>query len=216
MSMRQGQQHKRMRGRGRKGPNPLSRAYESNGPDVKIRGTALQVAEKYLQMSRDAQAAGDRVHSENLLQHAEHYFRIVAAAQAQSQAAQAQQPRAEEGGERQQQPVPNEQPSVGPSDPQPYVNGNGADPEAKPEVKSEAATAEAKQPEPDGEKPEAKAEEAEPRPRPRRRRTYRERTDDKSQSAPAEPGAGCRQRGLSRRPAQTGSKRQTASFNVTL
>src|SRR5690554_5225551 len=84
--MRPGNQNnKRMRGRGRKGPNPLTRTYESNGPDVKIRGTALHIAEKYQQLARDAQAAGDRVMSENYYQHAEHYLRIVAAAQAQLQ-----------------------------------------------------------------------------------------------------------------------------------
>lgn len=84
--MRPGNQNKqRMRGRGRKGPNPLSRSYESNGPDVKIRGTALHVAEKYQQLARDAQASGDRIMSENYYQHAEHYLRIVAAAQAHAQ-----------------------------------------------------------------------------------------------------------------------------------
>jgi len=76
-----------MRGRTRKGPNPLSRTYESNGPDVKIRGTALHVAEKYQQLARDAQASGDRIMSENYFQHAEHYLRIVAAAQPQGQPA---------------------------------------------------------------------------------------------------------------------------------
>jgi len=81
--MRQGQQNnKRMRGRNRKGPNPLTRSYESNGPDVKIRGTALHVAEKYVQLARDAQVSGDRVAAESYLQHAEHYYRILAAAQA--------------------------------------------------------------------------------------------------------------------------------------
>src|SRR5579885_562291 len=82
--MRPGQ-NKRMRGRNnnnnRKGPNPLTRSYESNGPDVKIRGTAQHVAEKYLQLARDAQASGDPVTAENYLQHAEHYFRIIASAQ---------------------------------------------------------------------------------------------------------------------------------------
>lgn len=80
--MRPGQ-NKRMRGRngGRKGPNPLTRTYESNGPDVKIRGTAQHVAEKYLQLARDAQSSGDPVMAESYLQHAEHYFRIIAAAQ---------------------------------------------------------------------------------------------------------------------------------------
>jgi len=59
----------------------LTRVYESNGPDVKIRGTAHHVAEKYLQLARDAQASGDPVTAENHYQHAEHYFRLIAAAQ---------------------------------------------------------------------------------------------------------------------------------------
>lgn len=82
--MRQGHQNKRLRGRNRKGPNPLTRTYESSGPDVKVRGTALHIAEKYSALSRDAQSAGDRVAAENYLQHAEHYYRIIAAAQAQN------------------------------------------------------------------------------------------------------------------------------------
>lgn len=85
--MRPGQ-NKRLRGRNnRKGPNPLTRSFESNGPDVKIRGTAQHIAEKYLQLARDAQSSGDTIAAENLLQHAEHYFRLIAAAQnAQQQA----------------------------------------------------------------------------------------------------------------------------------
>jgi hypothetical protein len=85
--MRNGQNNnKRMRGRNRKGSggghhqNPLSRMYESNGPDVKIRGTASHVAEKYLQLARDAQSSGDFIAAENFYQHAEHYFRLIAAA----------------------------------------------------------------------------------------------------------------------------------------
>ncbi len=94
--MRPQQQNRRMRGRNgggsnnnttnnsnRKGPNPLTRNYESNGPDVKIRGSAQQIAEKYAQLARDAHSSGDRVMAENYLQHAEHYNRIIAAAQAQ-------------------------------------------------------------------------------------------------------------------------------------
>jgi len=95
--MRPQQQNRRMRGRNnngggggnnnnnnnRKGPNPLTRNYESNGPDVKIRGSAQQIAEKYATLARDAQSSGDRVMAENYLQHAEHYNRIIAAAQAQ-------------------------------------------------------------------------------------------------------------------------------------
>jgi len=68
---------KRQRGRGRKpGGNQGNRPLESNGPDVKIRGTAAQIYEKYAQYARDAQSSGDRVKYENYMQHAEHYFRI--------------------------------------------------------------------------------------------------------------------------------------------
>ncbi len=83
-------QNRRPRGRSRKGPNPLTRSYESNGPDVKVRGTAAHVAEKYSTLARDALTSGDPVSAENYLQHAEHYNRIVAAAQ-QAQFQQAQQ-----------------------------------------------------------------------------------------------------------------------------
>jgi len=97
--MRQSQQKNRMRGRGRKqGGNPLSRNYESNGPDVKIRGNANHIADKYTTLARDAAAAGDVVMSENYLQHAEHYNRIIAAANA------ANQQRQEEQAGRGQQP----------------------------------------------------------------------------------------------------------------
>ena len=65
------------------GQIPLTRNYESNGPDVKIRGSAQQIAEKYATLARDAHSSGDRVMAENYLQHAEHYNRIIAAAQAQ-------------------------------------------------------------------------------------------------------------------------------------
>lgn len=66
-----------------KGPNPLTRSFESNGPDVKIRGTAQHIADKYAQLARDAQAGSDPVSAENYLQHAEHYYRLIAAAQEQ-------------------------------------------------------------------------------------------------------------------------------------
>jgi len=81
--MRQTHQKSRSRGRNRKPQNPMSRNYESNGPDVKIRGNAAHVAEKYTTLSRDALSNGDTVMAESYLQHAEHYNRIVAAAQAQ-------------------------------------------------------------------------------------------------------------------------------------
>ena len=82
--MRQGQQNRRGRGRGgRKPQNPLARSYELNGPDVKIRGTAAHIAEKYMSLARDASRVGDLVAAESYLQHAEHYNRIIMAAQSQ-------------------------------------------------------------------------------------------------------------------------------------
>lgn len=69
------------RGRGRSGgrrsnygPN---RTYDSNGPDVKVRGTATQVCDRYLALARDASSSGDRIKAEGYLQHAEHYYRVV-------------------------------------------------------------------------------------------------------------------------------------------
>ncbi len=84
--MRPGQ-NKRMRGRNRRGPNPLTRSYESNGPDVKVRGTAQHIAEKYTQLARDAHLSGDPVAAESYLQHAEHYYRLIATAVQAQQAA---------------------------------------------------------------------------------------------------------------------------------
>src|SRR5579883_500745 len=92
--MRQGQQSRRGRNRGRKPQSAINRSYESSGPDVKIRGSAMHIAEKYASLARDAMASGDSVAAENYLQHAEHYNRIILAAQAQS----AMEPHAANGG----------------------------------------------------------------------------------------------------------------------
>src|SRR6201985_1886826 len=101
--MRNGQNNnKRMRNRNnnnnnnnnnRRGQNPMTRVFESNGPDIKIRGTASHVAEKYVQLARDARSSGDPVAAENYYQHAEHYFRLIAAAQEQFRQNQPQQAR---------------------------------------------------------------------------------------------------------------------------
>src|SRR6266852_2539042 len=141
--MRNQQQNKRMRGRNRKSHNPLTRVYESNGPDVKIRGTPSHVAEKYLQLARDAQSSGDPVSAENYLQHAEHYFRLIAAAQEQFRQAtpffrgeggmdareggmdgqdETRDDMSEEGDDEPAGlPGVSEQPPFGPRDPQPYL-----------------------------------------------------------------------------------------------
>ena len=77
-------------GNGGSGYNP-NRTFDSSGPEIKIRGSAAHVYEKYLQLARDANSSGDRVMAENYLQHAEHYYRIMAAAAAQAAQYQAQQ-----------------------------------------------------------------------------------------------------------------------------
>lgn len=100
--MRPQQQGRRQRSRGgnnnnrNRNQNPLSRSYESNGPDVKIRGNPQTIADKYAQLARDAISSGDNVMAENYYQHAEHYTRIILAAQP------AQQPQEENDGNQQQ------------------------------------------------------------------------------------------------------------------
>ena len=101
------------------GFNP-NRTYDSSGPEIKIRGSASHVYEKYLQLARDANSSGDRIMAENYLQHAEHYYRIMAAAaaqQAQYQAQQAAQAAQNGGGQQpQQQPgMPQPQSTSAPS-----------------------------------------------------------------------------------------------------
>ncbi|MBI1182465.1 MAG: DUF4167 domain-containing protein [Alphaproteobacteria bacterium] len=71
---------KRSRGRSGRRPSPqqnINRAYDSNGPAGKLRGTAAQLVEKYVALARDARVGRDRVLVENFLQHAEHYQRIL-------------------------------------------------------------------------------------------------------------------------------------------
>ncbi len=141
--MRQGQQNRRNRGRGRgnsRSSNPLSRNYESNGPDVKIKGSAAHIAEKYMTLARDSLSAGNPVTAENYFQHAEHYNRIIQAAQAKQEehaAAQTakvnngkpernteQRPRPpKQGGDA---PAASSEASIPGTGDQPTLNGNGA------------------------------------------------------------------------------------------
>lgn len=64
-------------GRGRGGNNNRSQVFDSNGPEVRIRGTAHQICDKYIALAKDAQSSGDKVLAESYLQHAEHYQRII-------------------------------------------------------------------------------------------------------------------------------------------
>ncbi|NNE23788.1 MAG: DUF4167 domain-containing protein [Rhizobiales bacterium] len=136
--MRQGQHKNRSRGRGNQrrpgGGNPSNRVYESNGPDVKVRGTAQTVADKYLQLARDAVSTGDIVMSESYFQHAEHYNRIIAANQSQQQQQRAQEASANDGGKQSENaPGTGPQPVESKSEDKPSGNdkadarGNGAE-----------------------------------------------------------------------------------------
>ncbi|MCB1784164.1 MAG: DUF4167 domain-containing protein [Alphaproteobacteria bacterium] len=79
--MRHGTANRRQRNRSnggsRRSNQQRMQVYDSNGPDVRIRGTAHQVAEKYLALAKDAYSAGDRIMAESYYQHAEHYIRII-------------------------------------------------------------------------------------------------------------------------------------------
>jgi hypothetical protein len=127
--MRQGSNPKRPRGRnGRKSPNPRSQSFESSGPEVKVRGNAQQVVEKYLALARDASTAGDRIMSESYFQHAEHYYRLMTANGG---------PEGRDGQPRQDAVNPQEGHS------QPVMDGAMAAPEQAPEQAGEQAPGQA-------------------------------------------------------------------------
>jgi hypothetical protein len=108
---------------------PLNRnhVFDSSGPDIRIRGTAQQLFEKYLQLGRDATSSGDRVMAEGYFQHAEHYFRILNAmnqAAQQQQQQQQQQHRPRFNAEEEAQPQP-------PAEAEVRVPGAGDQPEMR-------------------------------------------------------------------------------------
>lgn len=108
-------------GGGGSGHQPMSRnhVFDSNGPDMRLRGTAQQLFEKYLQLGRDATGAGDRVMAESYFQHAEHYFRILnAMSQAQQQQGGGQHPQ-----QRRWQGGPDQQDQGQEGGDQPDLNG---------------------------------------------------------------------------------------------
>jgi hypothetical protein len=120
---------------------PLNRnhVFDSNGPDLRIRGTAQQLFEKYLQLGRDATSGGDRVMAEGYFQHAEHYFRILnamnqAAQQNQQSGQQHAGQRRQYNGEEGQAPAESEEGEARP--------GTGDQPEAR-EIPIAAAPPEA-------------------------------------------------------------------------
>src|SRR5262245_26628629 len=82
--MKQNNNNRRARGRGPRKPHGMGggghnkvQGYDGGGQELRVRGNAYQVLEKYLQLARDAGAAGDRIAAENFLQHADHYYRVL-------------------------------------------------------------------------------------------------------------------------------------------
>ena len=114
------------RGNGRRpGFHGRGSTFESNGPEGKIRGTAFQVIEKYQALAQDALSAGDRIGAENFFQHAEHYYRVVAANgwDQRGQRPQNQQPQQQQSQprvEHEQQPG-GEQPQAAAAEPKPQA-----------------------------------------------------------------------------------------------
>jgi len=112
--MRQGPHQKRGRGRGGNNNNNNRRpstpnrnqTFDSNGPDVRIRGNAHQVFEKYLTLARDASTAGDRLLAESLFQHADHYFRIYSAFNEENEAREARKNAQQDNGQQQSDSPP--------------------------------------------------------------------------------------------------------------
>ncbi|MGI9477908.1 MAG: DUF4167 domain-containing protein [Hyphomicrobiaceae bacterium] len=174
--MRQAQQNRRGRGRNnnnRKSQNPLTRSYESNGPDVKIRGTPSHIAEKYVAMARDALSSGDPVLAENYLQHAEHYNRIIMTHREQQSSHGHD---ATQGGQigrhrNPGDPIDEEQPTT--------TEDSGE------EVAAEAKAPRGTEPQPDIPVAERGSEER----RPQRRTPRRERNQDRERTAEREPRA---------------------------
>jgi hypothetical protein len=122
------------------GHQPMNRnhVFDSNGPDMRLRGTAQQLFEKYLQLGRDATSAGDRVMAESYFQHAEHYFRILnAMSQAQQGQGQGQ------GGQQQQHQQQRRQPQPSPADADAAAAGEGEQPELNGHANGHASSLEA-------------------------------------------------------------------------
>lgn len=116
---------------------PMNRnhVFDSTGPDMRIRGTAQQLFEKYLQIGRDAFGSGDRVMAESYFQHAEHYFRIL---NAMSQAQQSAPPQQHHQQPRRYQNGPESNEGYGDAGEQPDVppmtNGHAQEAEREPEA----------------------------------------------------------------------------------
>lgn len=179
--MKRGRNQRRRPGGGNSNPN---RALDSNGPEVRIRGTATQIYDKYTALARDASSSGDRIKAESYLQHAEHYFRVIRATQPPQQQQQGQQSgQSQPNQSGQSQPSSREgegeQPTIeGGEDAPKGRQNNRRRQEAKPSAEAPAeTTSETEAPaksEPGGDAEETvKASEVEAEKKPKRRRAPR-------------------------------------------
>ena len=144
MRHNQGQNQKRSRGRGRRNSNygqtnfSRNTTFDSNGPEGRLRGNALQLFEKYTALAHDANAAGERISAEALAQFADHYYRIN-----QTILQSAEQHRRAHEVRQQQNRKPELDDSDAPEQPVTEQTGNSA-PAAEPEAESGAAARPAK------------------------------------------------------------------------
>ena len=106
-SIKQGSGGRRSR-RGNGKRNPKNSNFDSNGPDVRVRGNAQQVLDRYLTLARDSQTSGDRIASENYFQHAEHYYRILHANDGEERRNDDQRQQPSQPADRPQEPEPHE------------------------------------------------------------------------------------------------------------
>ncbi|WIM11885.1 DUF4167 domain-containing protein [Enhydrobacter sp.] len=103
-------------------PPNRNQIFDSSGPDVRVRGNAHQVFDKYQALAREAAASGDRIMAEAYWQYADHYFRVIQSMGGFTH--RNNQGWGEGSGEEGQQPGAPQQPGQPPLPAQ--ANGNGA------------------------------------------------------------------------------------------
>src|SRR5262249_10563008 len=123
----------RQRGRNGGKPRPMggggggpNRNPNFDGGNMRPRGNAQQLMEKFLAMARDASAMGDRVAAENYFQHADHYYRVLNA-RFEAQQQQQQHNNYQNGQRRDQGNRGYDRPNEHGDDSQPDFNRNGQD-----------------------------------------------------------------------------------------
>lgn len=119
----QNHHHNNNGGGGQRRINPRVHTFDSNGPDVRIRGNAYQITEKYQALAKDAAAAGDRVLAESYLQHAEHYQRMINEMSDEYNRHQQQNGQHQHNNGQQAQGQDEQQPAVDPDGEQPSADG---------------------------------------------------------------------------------------------